>query len=264
MHDHERAGLGLDHLTPGRPLVIGHRGSPRTARENTLPSFRMAISEGAEMVEMDIRPTQDGVPVLCHDPTLPIHNERSVRISETRLEVLRQLPNGDDVHLPSLEAILGALGRDAAYNLEIKESGAEDAVLALVHAFGLTRQTMVTSFDGSILRDIRQRDPCVPLGQIHEAPTANPNALSAWLLGRKAVRRAHRCGHAFVVLESKLTTPRVVSLAHKLGIRCLVWTVNDPSEATRFAALGVFGLITDLPSELSRLFPSAVIALASD
>jgi glycerophosphoryl diester phosphodiesterase len=223
----------------------------------------MAIAEGAEMIEMDVRPTQDGVPVLCHDPTLNIGDGRSVRISETRLEVLRQLPNGDDIHLPALEPVLKALGRKAAYNLEIKETGVEDAVLALVHGFGLTRQAMITSFDGEILENITRRDPCVPLGQIHEAPMEDPNTLAAWYLGRKAVRRANANGHPFVVLDRRLVTPRVLSLAKSLELRCLIWTVNDPLEAKRLASLGVFGLITDHPALLSQLFPSEIPILES-
>jgi len=258
MHSHERSGSGLDDLQPKRPLIIGHRGSPMTAPENTLPSFRMAMSEGAEMIEMDIRPTEDGFPVICHDPTIPIQDGKSVRISETRLEVLRQLPNGDETHLPSLEGVLGTLGRQAAYNIELKEHGVEDAVLALVHGFGLTRQTMISSFNASILERIRSRDPCVPLGQIHDTPVQNLNCIGRWFLGRKAVRAAHKNKNAFVVLERNLVSPGVLKLARKLNKKCLVWTVNDEEEAKELAKQGVFGLITDFPSKLSKLFPDSV------
>jgi len=55
----------------GRPnpnfLVIGHRGAPRVAAENTLPSFEVALVLGANAIETDLCLTQDGVFVLWHD-----------------------------------------------------------------------------------------------------------------------------------------------------------------------------------------------------
>jgi glycerophosphoryl diester phosphodiesterase len=48
-------------------LVIGHRGAPRFEAENTLPSFRRALEQGANAIETDICATRDGQFVLWHD-----------------------------------------------------------------------------------------------------------------------------------------------------------------------------------------------------
>ncbi|WP_149178944.1 glycerophosphodiester phosphodiesterase [Streptomyces sp. TRM49041] len=50
--------------------VVGHRGDPYRVRENTLASIRSAFARGADAVEIDVRLTWDGVPVLLHDETL--------------------------------------------------------------------------------------------------------------------------------------------------------------------------------------------------
>lgn len=50
--------------------AVAHRGDPYRVRENTLPSLRSAIGRGADAVEIDVRLTRDGVPVLLHDATL--------------------------------------------------------------------------------------------------------------------------------------------------------------------------------------------------
>lgn len=56
---------------PGhRVTVVAHRGDPYVHRENTLPSVRSALHKGADVVEVDVRLTRDGVPVLLHDATL--------------------------------------------------------------------------------------------------------------------------------------------------------------------------------------------------
>lgn len=50
--------------------AVAHRGAPYRFRENTLDSLRCALGLGADAVEIDVRLTRDGVPVLLHDETL--------------------------------------------------------------------------------------------------------------------------------------------------------------------------------------------------
>ncbi|MEQ8143158.1 glycerophosphodiester phosphodiesterase [Streptomyces sp. OP7] len=50
--------------------AVAHRGDPYHVRENTLASLRSALRRGADAVEIDVRLTRDGVPVLLHDTTL--------------------------------------------------------------------------------------------------------------------------------------------------------------------------------------------------
>src|ERR1041385_6459710 len=51
-------------------FVIGHRGACAYAPENTIPSYQLAIKQGAEYVEQDLQISKDGVLVCCHDPFL--------------------------------------------------------------------------------------------------------------------------------------------------------------------------------------------------
>src|SRR5438445_179138 len=57
-------------LNAPRPLVIGHRGYCEIAPENTLPSFKLAKTAGADLVELDYYPTKDGELIVIHDATL--------------------------------------------------------------------------------------------------------------------------------------------------------------------------------------------------
>ncbi|MBU1984691.1 glycerophosphodiester phosphodiesterase [bacterium] len=56
---------------PGRPLILGHRGAPHSAPENSLESFRIALAAGADGIELDVQITGDGVLVAHHDGSLP-------------------------------------------------------------------------------------------------------------------------------------------------------------------------------------------------
>jgi glycerophosphoryl diester phosphodiesterase len=68
-----------------RPLAIGHRGAPTVATENTMPSIDAAIDAGADLVEIDVRLTRDGAPVLLHDRTLKRLWGKAVDIGDLEL-----------------------------------------------------------------------------------------------------------------------------------------------------------------------------------
>lgn len=74
--------------------AVGHRGAPYAARENTLPSFRAAIAAGADAVEVDVRLTRDGVPVVVHDRTLQRLWEHDAEVSAVTAARLRELTDG--------------------------------------------------------------------------------------------------------------------------------------------------------------------------
>src|SRR5207247_364836 len=66
----ETALPALRILASPRPLVIGHRGYCQFAPENTLPSFTLALTAGADLVELDYYHTKDGQLIVMHDPDL--------------------------------------------------------------------------------------------------------------------------------------------------------------------------------------------------
>ncbi len=71
--------------TSRRQLVIGHRGASAYAPENTLPSYELALRQGADCIELDLHPTKDGVLVCIHDRSLDrTTNAREVFPSRSR------------------------------------------------------------------------------------------------------------------------------------------------------------------------------------
>ena len=53
-----------------RPLLLGHRGARHAAPENTFAAFNLALEEGADGVELDVRLNASGDVIVCHDLTL--------------------------------------------------------------------------------------------------------------------------------------------------------------------------------------------------
>src|SRR6516165_3353371 len=77
----------LNLITAKRPLVIGHRGYPQLAPENTLPSFKLAMAAGADLVELDYHHTKDGKLIVIHDSALDRTTDAANRWSQKRIKV---------------------------------------------------------------------------------------------------------------------------------------------------------------------------------
>ncbi len=102
-------------------LVLGHRGAPLMEIENTVASFRRAIEDGADGVELDIRPTKDHVLVVSHDNSLKRVYGLDIRVEDsTYSEVKAAAPS-----VATLKEVFDALG-PVYYDIEIKADQAVD------------------------------------------------------------------------------------------------------------------------------------------
>jgi glycerophosphoryl diester phosphodiesterase len=72
-------GIGLQTLDVKPPLIIGHRGASGYLPEHTLESYRLAIAQGADVIEPDLISTSDGVLIARHDPNLSISTDVASR-----------------------------------------------------------------------------------------------------------------------------------------------------------------------------------------
>jgi glycerophosphoryl diester phosphodiesterase len=117
-----------------RPLVLAHRGACWEAPENTLEAFELAIKEGADYVEFDVR-ARDGELVICHDPDPP-------------------------AGLPRFDEVLDALKRRIRLAVEIKEPHTADAVLAALRNHAVPPEDLlVLSFTIRALETVRRHAP---------------------------------------------------------------------------------------------------------
>src|SRR6185295_12772293 len=70
-----------------RPLVIGHRGYSQIAPENTIPSFKLAMTAGADLVELDYYHSKDGQLIVMHDPDLDRTTDATNRWGGRKIKV---------------------------------------------------------------------------------------------------------------------------------------------------------------------------------
>ncbi|MFF1377907.1 glycerophosphodiester phosphodiesterase [Streptomyces sp. NPDC058308] len=136
--------------------AVAHRGDPYRVRENTLPSLRSALDRGADAVEIDVRLTSDGVPVLLHDATLKRLWECDRPIAALSAAEVDGLTEGG---VPTLEAALAAT---EGHRLMIDLPGASyDDVRAVVGAVAECRaaERVYYCAGGETMLAVRAADP---------------------------------------------------------------------------------------------------------
>ncbi|MFD8142764.1 glycerophosphodiester phosphodiesterase [Streptomyces sp. NPDC059708] len=136
--------------------AVGHRGDPYRVRENTLPSIGSAFARGADAVEVDVRLTRDGVPVLLHDETLLRLWGHDVRLDAVTAPQLTELTGGG---VPTLrQALMEAGAGRLMIDLPGATSEAVRTVVDLVRECGARDRTYYCAGPNTMLA-VRAADP---------------------------------------------------------------------------------------------------------
>jgi glycerophosphoryl diester phosphodiesterase len=243
-----------------RPLVIGHRGYCRFAPENTLPSFELALASGADLVELDCRPSKDGQFMVIHDAELDRTTDATRRWGGKRIRVqsktaaeIQSLDAGRwfgahfaGTRVPLLATALDAIQRTGVTLIE-RKSGEAAALVKLLREKDLINKVVVQSFDWAFLREFHRQEPAqvlAGLGPPSRLPTGRK--APALLRGLNAgwLRHLGTTG-ARVVVWNKQVPKRAVHLAHHRGFKVWVYTVDELRLANRLLDRGVDGIITN-------------------
>ncbi|HEX6510485.1 MAG TPA: glycerophosphodiester phosphodiesterase, partial [Chloroflexota bacterium] len=136
---------------------MAHRGASRVAPENSLEALQAAANLGADMAEIDVRRTRDGVLVLHHNRTIRRRRLTAMQHAEAQLA---------DPHLATLDnAVRLAKGR-IMLDVELKEEGYEREVLECVSSYLAPSAFVVTSFSLATVERVKQLRPELAAGWI--------------------------------------------------------------------------------------------------
>jgi glycerophosphoryl diester phosphodiesterase len=229
----------VDWHTANTPLVIGHRGASAEAPENTLAAFGLAAEQGADGVELDVRLAADGNVVVIHDDTVDRTTGGQGKVHSLTSQELQALDAGMEQGIPTLDDVFLTFGPSLLFNVELKDFGLSDGGLAVavadrIAAYHLENQVVVSSFNPLAIRRARR----------HLSRTTMVAVI--WDSGPRWLR------HLAAQTEAdhphySLVDEAFMAWAREKGYRVHVWTVDEPAEALRLAALGVHGIITNKP-----------------
>lgn len=228
--------------------ITAHRGSALKAPENTLSAIEQAIEDGADYIEIDVRMTADGVPVLWHDTDMRRVFGLAGKISDISLEDARNRDAGSwfdpafsHERIATLEDVITATRGKASLYVDIKPDRDTPEltreVVRLLQRMNAVQGTVIAAAEWYVLAEVRQLEP--ELGT---------TLLAQFIVGPLWDRNFDNLG-----LRRNRTTPAAVAQTHRSGNEIHVWTVNSPNAMSRFIDMGVDNIITDRPDVLAEL-----------
>jgi glycerophosphoryl diester phosphodiesterase len=233
-------------------LLIGHRGSPTGAPENSLAGFELAYEQGADGVEFDVHQTRDGRNVVMHDVTVDRTTNCTGRVRDYSVEEIRTctLSNGEPV--VTLGEMLSSIdGLFEIIFLEIKVpedppppdedtvAQVEDAVAA-VRASGLADKTVIISYSHVALRRIAARQADGVIGGWDDFTT-------------ESISNASRYDMPWVLMPVRTIEPWMGDIVVGLGRQLAVYQVVTVSEFVRAIDGRARAIMVDSPPTFAAL-----------
>ncbi|MEZ0240324.1 MAG: glycerophosphodiester phosphodiesterase [Chloroflexota bacterium] len=223
-----------------KPLRLAHRGDWRAAPENSLAAMRAALAmPGCDGLELDVRGSSDGVPVLLHDPTL----ERVQRVDAAVTSLTAEELAGHGV--PTLAEVFAAVGREAFVDVELKGSPVPAIVDVLDAARGRAGvgdgdptlyRAVVSSFEAVTLAWLGLRRP----------------GWARWLIVRDmepaTLRTATELGCEGLSVQWRSIHMNGLREARSAGLKITAWTVTRRDTRDRLARWGVDAVVVEGPA----------------
>lgn len=236
-------------------LVIAHRGDSGAFPENTLPAFRSAVQQGADLVELDYYHSADGVPFAFHDKTLNRTSDATAVLGREKIPAeslawhdLQRLDAGAwfdarfrGTKIPSLEEALDTIQQGSVTLIE-RKGGDAATCINLLREKQLLDHVVVQSFDWRYVSDCHRLAPDLVLA-----------ALGSKELTAEKLDEIERTGSRIVGWDHKEIGREQIEAIHRRGLRAWVYTVNDPERAKELIEAGIDGIITDFPGKIMQL-----------
>lgn len=227
-------------------LIIGHRGAPGYAKENTIASFEKAMTLGADMIEFDVRRTRDHVLIVYHDDSI---QDRPIK--DLTYEEVSQIGRNQGFDIPTVEEVLKWSCGKIKLDVELKEEGYEKGIVALLSRYLEKDQFIITSFNDPSLRIIKDNDPDIKVGLLLG------KSKGPFLSGISELFPIKRCNKAkadVLAAHWKLLRFGFLDRAERNNKPVFVWTVNDEGMIwTLLHDRRVHAIVTDRPDRAVSL-----------
>ncbi|MCX5051392.1 glycerophosphodiester phosphodiesterase [Streptomyces sp. NBC_00201] len=219
--------------------AVAHRGDPYRVRENTIASLRSALDQGADAVEIDVRLTKDGVPVLLHDATLKRLWEHERPLASLSADEVRGLTDG---RVPTLaEALAAADGTRLMLDLPgMRDVRAARRVVDAVREAGASERVYYTA-DSSAMLAVRAADPSAEIALTCTSLAPPRPALLAAVKPR------------WLNYRFSLVSRELAARVHHDGYLLSVWTPDTRRSMRRLIDFGVDSITTNRVDVLCAL-----------
>ncbi len=252
------------------PEIIGHRGVPSKAQENSLAGAEMAFKLGATMVECDIYLMRDGNIVIMHDGTLDRTTNGEGKTVDQTAETIKNYVidsfSGATQPIPLLDDFFEKFkGTGEVIVIELKSSDTKMAapLVNLIKKYGMERQVVIIAFNKDMIAAVRKADPTLSVNFLTSAITANESR-SLEVAG-EILENVIPLGTAYSPNQSSGTLG--INLYTDLAVRGVTlwnWTVNDQDKFNSYFISGIRGITTNYSQWAGNYVEDFTMSLSTD
>ena len=268
----ELAEIFTDRTITRRSFIIGHRGTPANAPENTMAGYIMAFEDfGAQMFENDVYLTKDGEVIILHDDTFARTTDiltntkipdsvftngvtrQNCRPKDLTLDQIKLLDAGSyygpefvGEQIPTLrEHLEYMIGKDVVMFLELKDAsdGIEKACMDLVKEYGLEDQVCAITFNAKSVPIALDEMPTLSLGYLSGVGSVDTN--NPMVTVRKALNQVLPMNTTFNPSYGAIHNEMFIEQMQGRGMTLWPWTYNDRSAFDWAIDHGINGLTTN-------------------
>ena len=223
--------------------ITAHRGSSLKAPENTIAAFQKAIDDMADYIELDVQQTSDGAIIVMHDPNVYRTTGVNSYVWQMTLEQVKRLDAGTffsqqyaGEKVPTLDEVIKLVKGKTKLNIEIKPSGHDtdltEDVVNIINVNNFNKDCVITSFDYSTLRKVKEIDKDIEVGYILSVAYGNFYNMD---------------DIDFFSVNASFLSKITVDAIHNAGKQVHAWTVDNTVSIKNLANKGVDNIITDVP-----------------
>lgn len=266
----------------------GHRGARGLMPENTIPSMKKAIDEGANVIELDVHISKDKEVVVAHDPyinrifsllpdgsEIPEEDSRKYLIYQMEYPQIRKFDVGSRFHekfsdqekmetyIPLLSELIDSVEAYIAekdlpeiiYNIEIKANTKKDGEYQPAPEEYV--ELVMEVVKNSSIRD-RFYVQSFDIRQLQEVKKNYPEVVIGFLTSDREAsfeENIEKIGFDPDIYSPnyKMATEELIQKTHNNNMKFIPWTVNTSEDMDRLIKMQVDGIITDYPNILTEV-----------
>ena len=224
-------------------LKIGHRGARGYEAENTLSSFEKAIDLKVDGIELDVHLSADGELMVIHDETIDRTTNGKGFVNQMSCSELQKFKIEDQQYIPTLEEVLNLVNRRCWVNIELKSYETVPKVIEIIEKYIHNKNWtytdfIVSSFDWNALKELKSRNPKIPIGVLTEEDWEETIAFAKGIQAKS------------IHPDVKLLNAENTQILQQNGFEVFPWTVNEKTDITKMKSFNVNGIISDFPDRI--------------
>lgn len=231
-------------------LITAHSGCNNTL-PNSLESVITGMESGADFVEVDVRSTKDGLPVLFHDDFMKTMDHGSVRISDHTLTELNRLMKTDSKESNQIseiitlnDAIFIANDFGGLLNVDVKDDQCIVPMTKAVKKANMIDSVIISGCEYARAASLKKKYPEFQVLLNLSEKLFLDKEKSASVIAEEICRMAVEASSCGINIEFKYLTDELIQTARKRFLPISIWTLTERENLDDYLSMGLYSITT--------------------